>query len=231
MTVGPGVVVPVVGAGRSRTGAKRVWAAGRLAWTVAREPRRFADVPAWWRARSAPPAAVRVPWWPAAAVSRVRAHLSETSVVFEYGGGGSTWWLHGLGATVTTVEHDRNWYERLRVEVPGAVTLLLREPGRGGSVGSAVEAGSFDAYVAAIADYPDDSFDLVIVDGRARVACGLAAMAKVRVGGLLLLDDSQRTRYAPLARALTGWPRTDVRGLKPGEVEISQTTIWTKPHI
>lgn len=212
-----------------RTPAQRITAAGRLAWALAREPGQLAGVPAWWRARSVEAPIAQQPWWPAGAVTLVGRQIGVGSVVFEYGGGGSTRWLAGLGATVTTVEHDMVWYRQIAPDLPDTVSLLLREPERSGRVHSVVEPGAFDGYVAAIADYPDRAFDLVIVDGRARVASGLAAMDKVREGGLLLLYDAQRTRYRDLHRALRGWPRTDVRGLKPGEVEISQTTVWSRP--
>jgi hypothetical protein len=80
-----------------------------------------------------------------------------------------------------------------------------------------------------VADQGDASLDLVIVDGRARVACGLAAMAKVKPGGMLLLDDSDRPRYARLREALTGWHGRDYRGFKPGGGPVCQTTVWTQP--
>ena len=48
----------------------------------------------------------------------------------------------------------------------------------------------------AICDEPDASLDLVVVDGRARVECARRAMPKVKPGGLLLLDDTSRERYA-----------------------------------
>jgi hypothetical protein len=58
----------------------------------------------------------------------------------------------------------------------------------------------------------------------------MAAIRKVRPGGRLLLDDSQRERYRPLLDALRGWRRVDSRGLKPREITVMQTTIWTRPQ-
>ena len=63
-----------------------------------------------------------------------------------------------------------------------------------GKISSDVDPGFFDDYVAAINDELDNSLDLVIVDGRARVECVRRAMPKVKPGGLLLLDDTGRTK-------------------------------------
>jgi hypothetical protein len=201
----------------------------RLAVALAKEPRHVADLPAWLRGRSGKVADAYQPWWPRAAVALVGSRLDPTSLVFEYGSGGSTHWLALRASSVVSVEHDRDWYERVAPDLPPSVTLLLREPDPEGPAVSEHGPGAFDRYVGAIRDYPDASFDLVVVDGRARVHCGLAAVPKVRPGGMLLLDDSQRAHYAPLVEALAGWQRVDRRGLKPKETQISQTTVWTKP--
>jgi hypothetical protein len=50
-------------------------------------------------------------------------------------------------------------------------------------------------YVKSIEDYPDGYFDLVVVDGRARPSCILHSMQKVKVNGILLLDNADRSYY------------------------------------
>lgn len=124
------------------------------------------------------------------------------------------------------VEHDAAWHSEIRHEVPG---VRLVEPSTAGTVGSSEAPGAyFDAYVHAVDDLADGSLDLVIVDGRARVACGMAARQKVRHGGMLLLDDSDRPRYQPLVAAMEPWPCTSYRGLRPGGGPMTQTTIWRR---
>ena len=39
-------------------------------------------------------------------------------------------------------------------------------------------------------------FDVICVDGRARVACALASLEHLAPGGVLVWDDSQRPRYS-----------------------------------
>jgi hypothetical protein len=85
---------------------------------------------------------------------------------------------------------------------------------------------NFESYVKTIDDYADEHFDLVVVDGRARTACVLQALPKVRRGGFLLLDDSYRGEYSPAMAALAGQGRNDFRGLAPYNTDLGQTTVW-----
>jgi hypothetical protein len=197
-----------------------------LTWSLVKEPRQVVYLPDWWRARRRPVQTFQQPWWPRPVLALVASRISPGADVFEYGSGGSTHWLTSLGAKVTSVEHDPQWYDTV---AGWAANVILRQPTAEGAIRSASAPGFYDDYVATIRDYPKESFDLVVIDGRARVACGLAAMHYVKPGGMLLLDDSQRPRYQPLCDALQGWVRTDVRGLKPLDIIISQTTIWTRP--
>jgi hypothetical protein len=197
---------------------------------VARRPSRAPEIRAWIRDRGRTTIDSRTPWWPYAAIQGVREALPPAAVVFEFGGGGSTLWLHDLGARVTCVEHHREWFGSLRQRLPEDVTLALREPTSTGAATSESEPGNFfDDYVCAVTEQADSTIDLVIVDGRARVACGLAAMSKIRPGGMLLLDDSDRPRYRPLLEALNGWDRTDYTGLKIGGGPPCRTTVWRRP--
>lgn len=141
---------------------------------------------------------------------------------------------------MTTVEDDQDWFVRLEMHIPDADLRLVRPaPGV-----NADPDGPRDAYVHAIDTEPDRSFDLVIVDGQDRHDCVLAAMPKVRSGGMLLLDDSQwsdtvppsrrdvsrlRQPYRDLPERLAGWEVHHLPGLKPGTWLPVQTSVWIKP--
>jgi hypothetical protein len=45
-------------------------------------------------------------------------------------------------------------------------------------------------YVAVAADFPDDSLDFVVIDGRYRTHCIRQSLGKLKPGGLLLVDDA-----------------------------------------
>jgi len=88
---------------------------------------------------------------------------------------------------------------------------------------------NFKNYVHSIDMYPDEMFDLVIIDGRARCGCIRSSMNKVKRGGYILLDNSHRTWYDNGKRLLDGWSHISFKGIVPFSYNISETTIWKKP--
>jgi predicted O-methyltransferase YrrM len=89
---------------------------------------------------------------------------------------------------------------------------------------------SFEAYVKTIDNYPDNYFDLVVVDGRARPACIKHAVPKIKRGGVLILDNSDRDYYLESTRfLLSGWAKKTYRGSVRGLLHKEQTSIFQKP--
>lgn len=66
---------------------------------------------------------------------------------------------------------------------------------------------SFEEYVKSIEEYPDESFDLVLVDGRHRSFCIPHAIPKVRPGGYLMLDNSDRRGYRDAISLMSDFKR------------------------
>lgn len=92
--------------------------------------------------------------------------------------------------------------------------------------GRAEYAGqTFERYVTSVDLQPDRSLDLAIVDGRARVACVERCLPKIREGGHLMLDNSERAEYAP-ASLLAEYRRTDLEGLAPYRPYQWRTSTW-----
>lgn len=194
-----------------------------------RHPRQVGLLPRWLRERNATTVKLRSPWWPYRAIDWVATALPERARVFEYGGGGSTLWLEDRGATVTVAEHDEEWHKHLARLRGVSTRLMFRPASTSGVVTSEAVPGYLDSYVTAIREVPDGSLDLVIIDGRARVECARHAMPKVKPGGLLLFDDTDRARYQPAIQMLSAWERHDFPGLKPGQRFPAQTSIWRRP--
>lgn len=64
----------------------------------------------------------------------------------------------------------------------------------------------------------------MFVDGRARNLCILHAAHKVRLGGYLMLDNSDRLEYQSGIDLLRKWERTDFFG--PGMDGVGGTVCW-----
>jgi hypothetical protein len=202
-----------------------------------RDPRGLRHAPRYLRSllpdRS--PLADAVPMMTFDAIAWLSAYLRPEMHVFEYGSGGSTVFFTSRVDRLVSIEHDPEWYSRTKDRI-GTVTLdrltyVLQppEPGSEGGFGSTddrYDGMNFAAYVRTIDDYPDAGFDLVSVDGRARSACLTRAVQKVRPGGFVLLDNSDREEYSTAMKELDCFKRTDFRGLAPYSTDLGQTSVW-----
>jgi len=179
-----------------------------------------------------------LPWLTYPAVLFLKETVRPDWKVFEFGSGASTMFFGSRCREVNSIEHDISWAERvgaaLRSEglsncrlryVPPAVGLA-----RAGAYDSAFpgyEQSDFEKYVRSIDEQPDESLDLVLVDGRSREASLMHAVPKVRTGGMLILDNTERPRYQ---QAIVKVPKTWKRLVFPGPCAatefFTETTIW-----
>jgi hypothetical protein len=181
----------------------------------------------------------RTPWTSQAAVAIFRALLHKKMTGLEYGSGNSTLFFAGQIHHLTSVEHDKKWYSKVKEDLknlghtnvdyclipPGVIQplnySLFREynlPENEFSVRS-----EYAEYFSFVRTFPDDHFDFIMIDGRARIECALNALPKLKAGGIFVLDNSDRKRYAPIFKVLSNWKRvTTTTGL-------FDTTFWFKP--
>jgi SAM-dependent methyltransferase len=176
---------------------------------------------AWWRARRG--STPERPWIVPAAVGWLGRRIRSDWAVLELGSGRSTVWFARRAGSVTSFEDNEYWYPQTREGLAEAglrnVDLRLRP----------VE--DFPAEVAAL---PDRSFDLVVVDfleapAVTRIDALRPAMEKVKPGGLLLLDDSDRPGYAEAFDLLQGWRFRRFSGVKDEWPEACETGIFRRP--
>ncbi len=130
------------------------------------------------------------PWLAPSAVGLLEDAVDQASLVIEFGSGRSTRWLAIRSARVLSVEHDEEWYRRIKLalEADDIHNVDYRFVG----------AGSVDEsrlYTAPLGEVAPGTVDVVIVDGLHRAACANAAIDLLRPGGSLVVDDAQR--YLP----------------------------------
>ena len=175
-----------------------------------------------------------VPWWTYTAIAQVEDFLAARpgARVFEYGSGASTVWLAKRAGSVISVDHDAGWidFARPRLAELGNATVELVEADsmpdpdpRFHSGKPGYRGASFRAYVNSIDRWPG-AFDLIVIDGRARAACLEKALGRLAEGGLIVFDNSHRTRYRK-AIAGCGLTAAVTRGLVPSLPLPDQTTL------
>lgn len=195
------------------------------------------------------PVADELPWLTFRAIRHIKRLIRPGARVFEYGAGGSTLFFLRNGATVITVDHDAVWIENVRrmvckrgyrnwthfvkppVDAPAAIDMAPEDPDSYVSSGEEFAGRSFRSYASVIDTFEDESFDLVLVDGRARPSCGKHARFKVKKGGYLVLDNSERELYGAIHADLTdrGWTFRHFYGPGPYNRGFWQTSLYRRP--
>jgi hypothetical protein len=190
----------------------------------------------------------QVPWLTFAAIQFLEKHLTQNMRVYEYGAGGSTLFFAARVSEVVSVEHDPVWTSKVNTLVDSYqyknVKICLVKPtpqaNRADPKSSDPNAYcsalkkyteySFQDYASSIDDYPDEYFDLVFIDGRARPSCCKHSLSKVKQNGFILLDNSERIHYAYIHETLDrrGWKKFCFGGPGPYGSKFWQTCIWHK---
>lgn len=176
---------------------------------------------AWLRARTG--RTPERPWIVPAAIGWLRRRIRGDWSVLELGSGRSTAWLARRAGRVLSYEDNEFWHGSTAERLAGAgllnVELRLRD---------------VEELPSEIAALPDRAFDLVVVDFLeapqvTRIDCLPPAREKVRPGGYLLLDDSDRPGYAEGFDLLAGWELRRFVGVKDEWPEACETAIFRRP--
>lgn len=116
-----------------------------------------------------------IPWYTYPAIAFLEVFDYSGKRVFEYGSGNSTLWWRRRGAFIVAVDHDRDWYNRMRChEAPGLELRLHEEK---------------DAYIRSVREQ-GGVWDVIIVDGRHRKECAAEALDHLTADGMIILDNS-----------------------------------------
>jgi len=170
-------------------------------------------------------------WWTFDAMAWIENFLKtrQDASVFEYGSGASTLWLARRARHVVSIEDDAGFFTRVSKMKPDNVTYSLHradeifdpdfESGRHDLRGK-----SFRTYVRAV-DETNDFFDLIVIDGRCRRQCMERAVAHLKPGGAILLDNTDMQRYRDIAPAQS-LKKIVTRGLTPSLPYPTETTIY-----
>jgi hypothetical protein len=154
-----------------------------------------------------------LPWINFLALDTLKKHLRPDFKVFEFGGGGSTLFFCKNVAEVVTVEDHAEWFKTLTETVQAKGYQNWRgffvspepvndarprdqaNPADFKSSVSGLENMSFEKYARTIDQFPAAYFDLILVDGRARPSCIQQAIPRLKKGGLLVVDNTERPYY------------------------------------
>lgn len=158
-----------------------------------------------------------LPWVTYSFIDFIEDRLNKNLNIFEFGSGNSTLWYASKVNTVTSVEHDKNWFEEVKLTMPKNVNINY------------VPLEYNGAYSKFLNNY-EKKFDIIIIDGRDRVNCIIQSISCLNETGVMVLDDSQRDRYIKGVDFLLSkkFKKIDFHGISPGLFYKKTTTIFYK---
>lgn len=154
-----------------------------------------------------------IPWFVYSAVDFLDERLPGDAVIFEYGSGSSTLWWGERASVVHSVEHRREWKDKVRQDVPDHVHLMHRKPGEGYETSILVSG---------------NSYDVVILDGRNRDKCLGHSLKALSDRGVIIFDDSDWEKYKKTISYIRslGFRQLPFRGMCPIEFRESETSVF-----
>ncbi len=187
------------------------------------------------------------PWLPYLVTDYIK-QLKPRSV-FEWGSGESTLFFYDLGIKpIISVEHDSEWYLEIDSRLDkqgiwnvdyhlisyerGAIGSNPADPTHYKSASTQLGEVNFKSYASFIDKF--GKFDLILIDGMARVSCLAHAYSHVADGGCIVLDNTgDRPYYLKQTAHLfgnweSGWETIKFMGYGPILDYKWETTIFIK---
>lgn len=160
-----------------------------------------------------------IPWFNYATIDFINDRINETLDVFEFGSGYSTLYFAKKVNSITSVEYDLGWFSNITNQTKklNNVNIIYNKLD--------------DSYPQSI-EKLQKKYDLIIVDGRMRVESFKISINCLKVGGILILDDSSRSKYIEAFNVAkkSGYKHISFNGLKPAGYISDQTTIFYKEN-
>ena len=140
-----------------------------------------------------------IPWLTYSFMDFITARLKKSFSLFEYGCGNSTLFFARHVKKITSVEHNKKWFEQIEPKSPNNSELHFR---------------TAENYVDSIADF-EKEYDLILIDGILRNKCITKCVSFLKEDGVIILDNSNRTeKYLEGTDflAINGFKRIDFLG-------------------
>ncbi len=156
-----------------------------------------------------------IPWLTYPFVHFLSDRLKPSFKLFEFGCGASTHYFAKRVASVEAIEHNPDWLPTLTDEEKEKVhihLISLKEPSR----------------YTNILETLGKTYQVIVVDGRHRVACMRAAVNYLSTDGVLILDNAERAWYAPGLQLMQekGFRKLNFYGMAGMAVTGCCTTIF-----
>jgi hypothetical protein len=158
-----------------------------------------------------------IPWVTYSFIDFIKERLRKQHTIFEFGSGNSTFFYAKYAGLVVSVEHDKDWFEKIVKSKPENSEMIFCE---------LVKGGDYCHMPVKL----EEKFDIIIVDGRDRVNCCKQAVNALSASGVVVLDDSERDKYKQAVDFLiiSGFKHLSFSGISPGLFYRKSTSVFYK---
>lgn len=140
-----------------------------------------------------------IPWMTDSEIALLASRVRPTDYVHEWGSGGSTVWFSRHARDVFSVEHNREWHDRVRDATARMRNVgVIHVPADDGWDEQTDDDGDerhFQRYAMA---QSGQVRDVVLIDGRARVLCARSILFWSTMPRVVFVHDYGRPEYAPM---------------------------------
>ncbi len=156
-----------------------------------------------------------IPWNTYPFLKFIEPRLKKNYDVFEYGCGNSTIWYSERVNSIIAVENDKEWYEKIKMHLPGNAQVIYRELKYGGEYSREVEN-------------QEKQFDIIIIDGRDRENSVRNSIKKLKKEGVIIFDNSELVQYQAAVKHLTDHQFKHIAfwGMSPITAHYTSTSIF-----
>ena len=128
-----------------------------------------------------------------------KKYIKNCDIYFEYGVGKSTnYVIENTKAKIVAVDSDKNWIESINISKREKDIKLnwidLGELGEWGRPKTYSHRKNFIDYISVVWQFKTIA-DVILIDGRFRVACFLYCLLKSKEGSVIIFDDYKNRSY------------------------------------
>lgn len=133
-----------------------------------------------------------LPWLTESSILLLESWIKSSDIGYEWGSGRSTIWFASRSAKIISVESNNIWFEKISKVAKSENLISKIDYHHISCPFEDYEEINCHEYCDQILSYPDRTFDFILVDGLMRLKCLENSIKKVKIGGIIILDNSDR---------------------------------------
>jgi len=171
------------------------------------------------------------PWIHKNVINLLEKIIKKDTIFLEFGSGYSTIFFQNLTDNLISIEHNKEWFDKIKLYINDKTNYILKDinyiskPSRDKKF---YNCNTIEELLDK--NIENEYFDIILIDGIHRVNCVYGSYKKLKKGGILILDDSNRIdrpntdgSYKPIQNLLKNWKHIKNRS------KDRNTDYWIKP--